>query len=287
MNSLSEQSPATSSVAYPAEEPAESDEQASSPIESIEAHADEHAAVEVPEPKNLFPVSHAVHEEPPFADTAIASERADSWFAPAPSVFESLPDPVSEPVAVAASEPDRGLELDTVETESSFAPRDPGLVESPAVRVTPEPLLIDSEESHGPSEYGSRPQEIPPLHSFFAPASGDPSVEEPKAAEPSSFGKQETSTPTFELSSTDASDRVPTGPPPNREALAGIPFLMPPPDFRAQTPESAASDPDTVDEVVRKVLERLEPQIHDLLSRGVLKPLVENLLQSELAKKGK
>jgi CheY-like chemotaxis protein len=286
-NSLSEQSPATSSVAYPAEEPAESDEQASSPIESIEAHADEHSSVEVPEPKNLFPVSHAVHEEPPFADTAIASERADSWFAPAPSVFESLPDPVSEPVAVAASEPDRGLELDTVDTESSFAPRDPGLVESPAVRVTPEPLLIDSEESHGPSEYGSRPQEVPPLHSFFAPASGDPAVDEPKAAESSSFAQREALTPTFELSSSDASDRVPTGPPPNREALAGIPFLMPPPDFRAQTAESAASNPDTVDEVVRKVLERLEPQIHDLLSRGVLKPLVENLLQSELAKKGK
>lgn len=267
MDSLSEQSPATSSVAYPAEEPAESDEQASSPIESIEAHA--------------------VHDEPPFADTAIASERADSWFAPAPSVFESLPDPVSEPVAVAASEPDRGLELDTVDTESSFAPRDPGLVESPAVRVTPEPLLIDSEESHGPSEYGSRPQEVPPLHSFFAPASGDPSVEEPRAAASSSFAQPESSMPTFELSSSDANDRVPTGPPPNREALAGIPFLMPPPDFRAQTPESAASNPDTVDEVVRKVLERLEPQIHDLLSRGVLKPLVENLLQSELAKKGK
>jgi len=62
---------------------------------------------------------------------------------------------------------------------------------------------------------------------------------------------------------------------------------MPPPDFRAQAPDSAASNLDTVDEVVRKVLERLEPQIHDLLSRGVLKPLVENLLQSELAKKGK
>jgi len=287
MNSLSEQFPATSSVAYPADEPAESDEEAPTSIESTEARADEQAAVEIPEPKNLFPVSGAVQQEPPFADTAIASEPADSWFAPAPSVFESIPDPVSEPVAVAASEPDRGLELDTVETESSFAPRDPGLVESPAVRVTPEPLLIDREESHGPSEYGSRPQEIPPLHSFFAPASGDPAIEQPKAADSSCFAQREASTPTFELSSSDASDRVPTGPPPNREALAGIPFLMPPPDFRAQAPDSAASNLDTVDEVVRKVLERLEPQIHDLLSRGVLKPLVENLLQSELAKKGK
>jgi hypothetical protein len=51
--------------------------------------------------------------------------------------------------------------------------------------------------------------------------------------------------------------------------------------------ESAPANTETVDEVVRKVLERLEPQIHDLLSRGVLKPLIENILQSELSKKGK
>jgi len=287
MNSLAEQSPAPSSVAYPAGEPAESHEQASSPVESIEAHAAEHAAVEVPGPRDLFSVSHSVHEEPPFADTAMASEPADSWFAPAPSVFESVPDPVSQPVAVAASRPDQALELDHVETESSFAPRDPALVESPAVRVTPEPLLIDSEESHGPSEYGSRPQQVPPLHSFFAPSSGDPVVEEPTAAESSSSAWEDSPVPAFDPPSSDASDRIPTGPPPDREALAGIPFLMPPPDFSAQTPESAAANPDTVDEVVRKVLARLEPQIHDLLSQGVLKPLIENLLQSELAKKGK
>jgi len=39
--------------------------------------------------------------------------------------------------------------------------------------------------------------------------------------------------------------------------------------------------------VVARVLEKLEPQLHDLLSKGLLKPLVENLLQSELAKKEK
>jgi hypothetical protein len=42
-----------------------------------------------------------------------------------------------------------------------------------------------------------------------------------------------------------------------------------------------------VNAVVQKVLEKLEPQLHDLLSQGVLKPLVENLLQNELAKKEK
>jgi CheY-like chemotaxis protein len=287
MNSLSEQSPEANSVTYPAGESAQSHEHASSPVESIEAHAEKHAAVEVPEPQDLFPVSRAIHEEPPFADEPLASELAESWFAPAPSVFDSIHDPVSEPVAVAPSEPDRGIELDPVETGSSFAPRDPALVESPAVRVTPEPLLVDSEESHGPSEYGSRPQEIPPLHSFFAPASGDPVVEESVAAESSSTAQAPAPLAEFEPSSSDANGRMPTGLPPNREALAEIPFLMPPPDFNQQTPESATANPETVDEVVRKVLARLEPQIHDLLSQGVLKPLIENLLQSELAKKGK
>jgi hypothetical protein len=37
--------------------------------------------------------------------------------------------------------------------------------------------------------------------------------------------------------------------------------------------------------VVQKVLERLEPQLHELLSKNLLKPLVENMLQNELTKK--
>ena len=286
-------------VIAPADEPAASHAEDSSPAETVEAHAHEevrdevheemHSAVELPSSEALFPVSHAVHDEPeqPFAEAPAAMETApaESWFAPAPSVFESDRDPISGPVAVAPSAPDQGLELDTADTEPSVALRDPGLIESPAVRVTPEPLLMDSEESHGPSEYGARKQEVPPLHSFFAPASGDPVVEEPNAA--GSSTREEISVPSSENSFNDSDARIPTGPPPNREALAGIPFLTPPPDFRQERPESAAANPETVDEVVRRVLERLEPQIHDLLSSGVLKPLVENLLQSELAKKGK
>jgi CheY-like chemotaxis protein len=303
------------SVIAPADEPAVSHERDSSPAETIEAHAHEeareavheelhqeareevheeaheeaHAAVEHPESEPSFPVSHAVQEESdqPVADVPAAMESApaDSWFAPAPSVFESDREPVSAPVAVAPSAPDHGLELDTPDDAFSVALRDPGLVESPAVHVTPEPLLVDDEESHGPSEYGTRKQETTALHSFFAPASGDPVVEEPIATE--SSAREEIGVPSFENSFNNSDARIPTAPPPNREALAGIPFLTPPPDFRASTPEAAAMNQGTVDEVVKRVLERLEPQIHDLLSSGVLKPLVENLLQSELAKKGK
>jgi hypothetical protein len=81
----------------------------------------------------------------------------------------------------------------------------------------------------------------------------------------------------------DYGERIPTAPPPNREALAEIPFLMPP----AAHKDSGKVDQDTVDAVVARVLEKLEPQLHDLLSKGVLKPLIENMLQGELAKKEK
>jgi CheY-like chemotaxis protein len=258
-----------------------------------------HEVVEAPAPQDLFPVSHAVHEDAPIAESVapVNAEQAESWFAPAPSVFEHVPDPVSETVPVAHSEPDPGLELDQAASDAQVSLRDPGLVTSPAVHVTPEPLLIDNdEESHVPSEYNSRPAQTSPLHSFFAPASGDPVVADSAEAEQSSTAREEMTVPSFEppameqvngASNGDESERIPTGPPPNREALASIPFLTPPPDFRVSAPESAASSSAATDEVVRRVLERLEPQLHHLLSQGVLKPLIENLLQNELAKKDK
>jgi CheY-like chemotaxis protein len=266
--------------------------------EWTESEHEVHAAVEAPAPQDLFPVSHAVHADAAVSETVapVNAEQAESWFAPAPSVFEHAADPVSEMVPVAHSEPDPGLELDGAASDAQVSLRDPALVTSPAVHVTPEPLLIDSEEeSHGPSEYNSRPAQTSPLHSFFAPASGDPVVEDP-SAEQSSAAREEMTVPSFEppaneqssgTSNGDESERIPTGPPPNREALASIPFLAPPPDFRVSAPESAASSSVATDEVVRRVLERLEPQLHDLLSQGVLKPLIENLLQKELTKKDK
>jgi hypothetical protein len=202
-------------------------------------------------------------------------------------------EPVSEMVPVAHSEPDQGLEIDTTASDSQVSLRDPGLVTAPAVHVTPEPLLIDrDEDSRLPSEYNSRPAQTSPLHSFFSPASGDPVVEDSADAEQSSDAREEMPVPAFdppavEETHDDARDRIPTGPPPNREALASIPFLTPPADFHARAPETSASSSVVTDEVVRKVLERLEPQLHDLLSQGVLKPLIENLLQNELAKKDK
>jgi hypothetical protein len=77
-------------------------------------------------------------------------------------------------------------------------------------------------------------------------------------------------------------ERIPTMPPPNREALSQIPFLMPHAEREPIVSDGVnASNSAAVDEVVRRVLEKLQPQLHELLSQGV-KPLVENLLQNEL-----
>ncbi len=77
-------------------------------------------------------------------------------------------------------------------------------------------------------------------------------------------------------------ERIPTLPPPNREALSQIPFLTPRSEHELAVSEGVnASNSAAVDEVVRRVLEKLQPKLHELLSQGV-KPLVENMLQNEL-----
>jgi hypothetical protein len=128
----------------------------------------------------------------------------------------------------------------------------------------------------------------------------------------------------------DRGERIPTVPPPNREALAGISFLAPPqPASKAETigsvqkespsetspqpaangfgssaPSEASASSETsqatrepaavesaaipsVDAVVARLLEKLEPQLHQLLAKDLLKPLVENLLHEELENKSK
>jgi len=68
-----------------------------------------------------------------------------------------------------------------------------------------------------------------------------------------------------------------------------IPFLSPPPP---EPPKPALNEAEPsaadshVEDVVRKVLEKLQPHLQELFSQGV-KPLVENLVHSELSKKDK
>ena len=173
-----------------------------------------------------------------------------------------------------------------------------------AEHAPPEPALVN-EERNEPSVYFVAPQETQqsvareeeapaeleqPAHRFL-PTPGEDywnheaaaQEESVLAAGPGSLFDDSVAPPATQ----EYFERIPTLPPPNREALSGIPFLMPPPPpppSDSSAPGSANSD--TVDEVVRKVLEKLQPQLHELLSQGV-KPLLENLIQSELHKKEK
>ncbi len=205
----------------------------------------------------------------------------------------------AEPEPVTSSAADFSHEL-------MVAPADAGRNGDPAAEHKPsEPWLVN-EEQHEPSDYFAPPvaaeqlpavreevpAEVPEPTQRFLPTSGEDywnheaaaHEESVIAAGPGSLFDDSTPPPVAQ----EVFERIPTLPPPNREALAGIPFLMPPPPpAPADSSEpTAGSSSETVDEVVRKVLEKLQPQLHELLSQGV-KPLVENLIQNELHKKEK
>jgi CheY-like chemotaxis protein len=85
-------------------------------------------------------------------------------------------------------------------------------------------------------------------------------------------------------------ERIPTMPPPNRAALTEIPFLNLPPGFDPHARDKVVEVPpenEVVDAVVQKILQRLEPQLQQMLSQGVLKPLIESVLNEEHSKRAK
>ena len=219
-------------------------------------------------------VHEQVHQEPVAAETA----EVPPHFSEHPSLeTKSDAEIITTPVDTTPSHKDSALEM------------------PPAAHVTPEPLLIRDEQPAF-SSYEDHHEHAAPLQSFPFPGEPEPTNGEP-AADAVVASQEEAPTPVFaasdesaadESAHTDFSERIPTAPPPNREALAGIPFLIPSPAVLEQvnSPEAAAPQAN-LDEVVQKVLERLEPQLHELLSKNLLKPLVENMLQAELAKKDK
>ena len=151
--------------------------------------------------------------------------------------------------------------------------------ESAANLSAPEPVLA-REGPVAPSDYSAHHEEPSPAQHILPAPTEDLDVRSGSATEhldASVFepAPQEHVTEEF-------GERIPTLPPPNREALSGIAFLMPPPvqvDATTNEPSTEA-----VDALVQKVLEKLRPQLQDLFSQGV-KPLVENLVYSELTKK--
>jgi CheY-like chemotaxis protein len=240
-----------------------------------------HAQALLSEEKELAPTEElAVAPAPLPEDESFFAGMEEDKSEPLPlvSAESKTRAPLNEPeLETSGPVPLRGLRVDPeliAEPEDARpVAKDPALVEPPSVRVTPQPLLVDDSAVSGPSGYDEREAETEPLFAFAEPVSN---------GEPAGADTHDAVEPEHEID-----ERIPTGPPPNREILATIPFLTPPPEILQAAAEEDSLDDAKVDAVVRKVLEKLEPQLHELLSQGVLKPLVENILQNETVKKNR
>jgi CheY-like chemotaxis protein len=256
-------------------------EESPSPAPAISESHPETSSVEDDQPKKKSWFTDAVEAVREAVHSVVQeSGHEENHVETNDAIHEDIHEPAHEPAPEAASctADASSHEVEAEHAISTPSRKDPALEELPAAHVTAEPLLVNDEPSQ-PSGYGKRSEDTAAAHSFF-PAP----VEEHFAENASSNG----GAPFFEPAPrepepADYGERIPTAPPPNREALAEIPFLMPP----AAPMDSGKVDQHTVDAVVARVLEKLEPQLHDLLSKGVLKPLIENMLQGELAKKEK
>ena len=293
--------------------PSHVDEASASPAHAISAHEPEANAADEEQPKKkswfvdaVEAVREAVHNV--VQDSSQEASHADSSDKIQEDIHEPAHEPAPEPVSSMA--PAAAPELVAEPVDKGYARKDPALEEPPAAHVTPEPLLVKDESadagysrrdpaleepaaahvkaepllvndeptaSHG---YGKHPEDTAPMHAFL-PAPGEEQFVEKNASSNGEASFFEPAPRDSELP--DFGERIPTAPPPNREALAEIPFLIPP----AGTMDAGRVSQDTVDAAVARVLEKLEPQLHDLLSKGILKPLIENMLQGELTKKEK
>jgi hypothetical protein len=224
-----------------------------------------------------------------------SSEPTKEAAAPQHIAFEAT---VAEPVAVSPARED--TEFVEQEVTAPAASRDSELIEPPPVRVTPEPLLVDEYSPKASDHrYVDRQQDIAPAYTFLPPvetkADAASSAPEPAGA----HARQEESVlPSFgdRLVSPDGAqssalkpeeDTVPSylPPSPTREQIAHIPFLNPPPDVPKQAEKVADNGVAqfAVDAVVQRILDKIEPQLHDLLAQN-LRPLIENLVHAEMQK---
>jgi CheY-like chemotaxis protein len=274
---------------------------------SDDAHSENHEAVTDNGGNDRGDEEHA-------ADFVSTTETAFTPEAVMPPVREEAP--VEEPVVEAArfegslpAEPEPVITAgaDFAPEIMAAAPAGAGRNGDSADEHKPSEPWLAHAEQHEPADYFAALAAAEPLPTFHEEEIHAPSAppEQPFAPAPSDeYWNHEAAVNDQPVVAGDTSslfgdsappalkeyfERIPTLPPPNREALSDIPFLMPPPPsapLDSSEPGTRAASSDTVDDVVRKVLEKLQPQLHELLSQGV-KPLVENLIQNELHKKEK
>lgn len=198
--------------------------------------------------------SHIFEAAPPQREVAEAEPTAKGH--PAESVFSHEPLPAEPSLQDSNIVP---FVIHEAETESRSADRDDAsepafysgaMLDDPG--ASPSRNASPKSETGNSEDLGSATEEI-----SYAPNS------ESDVAATHEEGVRETSEPAIEL-------RPETEP---ESATA----------HHNSTPEKA--DDATVDDVVAKVISKLEPQLHEALANGVLRPLVEQLLNEKRTKK--
>jgi CheY-like chemotaxis protein len=275
---------------------------------SDDAHSDNHEAVTdnggnergEDEPTADFVSTTETAFTPAAADSSAHEEaRSEEPVVEAAQFEESLP---AEPEPVTSAAADFAPEV------MAAAPADAGRNGDSASEHKPSEPWLTRDEHHEPEDYFAAPvaaEPLPSLREEEIHAESAPPAQPFLPTPSDDYWNHEAAVNDQPVVAGDASslfadsapppalkqyfERIPTLPPPNREALSDIPFLMPPSPSApvdSSEPGTRAASSDTVDEVVRRVLEKLQPQLHELLTQGV-KPLVENLIQNELHKKEK
>ncbi len=242
------------------------------------------------------------------AESAIAAPDASDWAEQLPSApgidlgekFDTEPRNFADSAPQFGSSSYHFPSSETAVHQDSYgahqADETAPIIETPAeLMVSPADAAPDeAEPEHAPSEPLFVTENLDSTSGYAAqteePLAADPQPE-PAFAEtvdsqeglldpaPSSFFETSEAVAKEE----DFGERIPTLPPTNREALSDIPFLMPP-ALETHAGGNGSDSNVVVDDVVRKVLEKLQPQLQEMLSQG-MKPLLENLVQSELQKK--
>jgi CheY-like chemotaxis protein len=296
-------------------------------LTALAPKAQSEAPAAVPAATDAGPGAAAAAQPPAVTEIAAApaSEAASAIPASAPAQIESAHDATHEehePIVTASTE-DRffaddssrgessyhfgsseydahsGFEEEAIapivaetpgEQPSAFASGDAGITE-------PDPFFAD-EQSTVPTDYFDHGSGAGPAPSDLSEPLSEPEPQpeiqaaseleaQPEPQTEPLFTASEAASSIFASPAAPASERIPTAPPESREALAGIPFLMPPPEAISSNGGSSHSDANTVDAAVERVLEKLGPQLQEMLTQGLLKPIVEQLLQQELEKKGR
>jgi len=192
---------------------------------------------------------------PPTVEGAPASPETHEWSGPDPALLEPQETAFVQPAEPAREEPD------------------PSIIEAPPPSVGPEPA---------PEIAGSAaPPEAIVEKEFAVPSEGEPPSLVPVEQEAS--GWTEATEQTAEPALAEPSPVAPS-------ALAAEQAAAPvePESLRGEAVQSFGvpqpANPQLVDEVVNRVIERMQPQVLEIVTREILRPVVEALVRRELEK---